>query len=571
MRSKALVPLVVALAVHLATAAAIEAEPPVALRAVGPSEVGAAVSPAVFEGDLRRLPAPAGWTPGTPASETGEHHELGKLEPSSDPAVAGAEAGPDPLVVQQQSRVPDASGGPLAGSMPGFDGIPFAGTNPPDTVGAVGPDHFIQMVNSANASTGSFGSTFAVYDKSGTLVAGPAALEELWPDGVCRTDTRGDPIVLYDHLANRWLMSQLTNPFPCLFTAIPCRLCVAVSRTPDPISGGWYLYDFPASTFPDYPKYAVNLESYLVSSNSVSVFPVFEQKVGVYALDRRRMLGGQPAAIQEFSAPFLPNAGFIQSLVPADLDGHRLPPPGSPGYFLRYRDGEVSDGVVDLDRDHLELWELSVSWAHSEESVLSGPTLVEIAEFGSFNASIPQPETQDGLAPFADPLMWRVSYRNFGAHEALVGNFTVDADGTDHAGVRWFELRRSGDGSWSRHQEGTFAPDAAHRWMASVAMDRDGNLALGYSVSSPELDVFPSIRVTGRQAGDPPGTLSPNELTLAEGDAASTTGLWGDYSAMTVDPRDDCTFWYTNEYVRADQAGWSTRIGSFRFPGCHPR
>jgi hypothetical protein len=163
--------------------------------------------------------------------------------------------------------------------------------------------------------------------------------------------------------------------------------------------------------------------------------------------------------------------------------------------------------------------------------------------------------------------MWRLQYRNFGTHETLVGNFVTDVDGTDHGGIRWFELRKTGAGPWTLFQEGTYAPDTAHRWMGSVAMDKDGNIALGYSVSSNT--VFPSIRYAGRLASDPPGTLPQGEVSVIEGTFSQTGPTrWGDYSAMVVDPADDCTFWYTNEYVATVSGNWGTRIASFRFPSC---
>jgi hypothetical protein len=164
--------------------------------------------------------------------------------------------------------------------------------------------------------------------------------------------------------------------------------------------------------------------------------------------------------------------------------------------------------------------------------------------------------------------MHRVQYRNFGTHESLVGNFTVDVDGADQGGIRWYELRKTGAGPWSLHQEGTHAPDTDNRWMGSIALDGAGNIALGYSVSSEA--TFPSIRYAGRLPIDPPGTLPVGEVSLVEGGASQTfLSRWGDYSSMNVDPVDDCTFWYTNEYIPANGGEfWRTRIGKFSFPAC---
>ncbi|HXG30868.1 MAG TPA: calcium-binding protein, partial [Thermodesulfobacteriota bacterium] len=382
-----------------------------------------------------------------------------------------------------------------------------------------------------------------------------STLDSLWTaGGPCRSGF-GDPIVLYDRLANRWLMSE--------FTTSGNHLCVYVSRTPDPVSGGWFLYDFTTPDFPDYPKYAVWPDAYYVSTN--------ESRPTVYALDRKRMLNGQPATFQRFTAPVL-RAFSFQSLTPADLDGAVPPPEGSPGYFMRHRDDEVHNPVnIDPDHDLLEIWEFRVDFDNPADSTFTGPINIEVEEFDSDLCGLtsfscfPQPDTSTALDPLREVIMWRLQYRNFGTHETLVGNLVTDVDGTDHGGIRWFELRRIDGGPWTLFQEGTYAPDAANRWMGSISMDRDGNIAMGYSVSSTE--VFPSIRYVGRLESDPLGTMPQGEFTLVEGTGSQTSSTrWGDYSSINVDPTDDCTFWYTSEYTAGSV--WSTRIGSFRFPTC---
>jgi hypothetical protein len=168
---------------------------------------------------------------------------------------------------------------------------------------------------------------------------------------------------------------------------------------------------------------------------------------------------------------------------------------------------------------------------------------------------------------------WRLAYRNFGDYETLVTNQSVEAR-PEIAGVRWYEIRRVG-GAYAVHQQGTFAPpDGVNRWMGSAAMDRNGNIALGYSVVN-GVDVFPGIRYTGRLSTDPLGTMSLGEGVIVNGSGVQTTknSRWGDYTSLNLDPTDDCTFWYVNEYYTAageasSPAGWQTRIASFRLPGC---
>jgi hypothetical protein len=237
---------------------------------------------------------------------------------------------------------------------------------------------------------------------------------------------------------------------------------------------------------------------------------------------------------------------------------------------MRHRDDEVHNlGANNPGQDFLEIWEFHVDFATPANSTFTGPTNIAMAEFDSdlcglvFFFCFPQPGTTVTLDPFREIVMRRLQYRNFGTHESLVGNFVTDVSGTNHGGIRWFELRKVG-ATWSLFQEGTHAPDANHRWMGSIAMDGKGNIALAYSVSS--TSVFPSIRYTGRLATDSPGTMTRGETTLIAGTGSQTvTTRWGDYSSMNVDPADDSTFWYTNEYVPAGGL-WQTRVATFKFP-----
>jgi hypothetical protein len=289
------------------------------------------------------------------------------------------------------------------------------------------------------------------------------------------------------------------------------------------------------------------------------------------------MVRGDPTArmvkflLAPGTTPYLPGDG----LLPADLDGKRRPPDGSPGYFMGSQD---NGGPYGAPIDALNIFQYWVSWGSTPVATFFHSATVPVAEFDSIFPCDPAPNTRDCI-PQPDPTnkidilsyrqrpTWRLAYRNFGDHEALVTNQSVEAR-PGIAGVRWYEIRRPGDQPlvW---QQGTYAPnDGTHRWMGSAAMDRRGNLALGFSVSS--ATVFPGIRYTARLAGDPIGELPQGEQVLVEGSGSQTvSSRWGDYTSLNVDPTDDCTFWYVNEYIKTSgPSSWQTRIGAFRLPGC---
>ncbi len=451
-----------------------------------------------------------------------------------------------------------------SGNMPGpiqnFDGVknadnPFPGALPPDTEGDVGPNHYVQWVNIS----------FAIYDKTGMLLYGPAAGHTLWTGfgGPCETSDDGDPIVQYDHLADRWLMSQFALPN---FPSGPFYQCIAVSQTPDP-TGAFYRYAFliSATKLNDYPKFGVWPDAYYMSINEFicSFFECSFVGEGAVAFERDKMLAGDPDArivLFELAPPF-------GGVLPSDLDG--LPPPdGSPNFFV-----EV-DAPPDFPTHRLNLFQFHVDWTDPSNSALTGPTILETDPFNPdvcsdiFSRCVPQPGTSAKLDALSDRLMYRLQYRNFGNHESLVSNHTVNVGG-DQAGIRWYELRKSGADDWAIYQQGTYAPDTDHRWMGSLAMDKAGNMALGFSISSST--TFPSIRYVGRLADDPLGTMPRAEATLIDGGGSQLhpSGRWGDYSFMAIDPTDDCTLWYTQEYyAMTSNAGWQTRIGAFQFPGC---
>ncbi len=355
-----------------------------------------------------------------------------------------------------------------------FDGFDNQSTaTPPDPIGDIGPNHYVAMSNVH----------FAVYDKSGNLLYGPVPNNTLWSGfgGNCETDNDGDPVVVYDQLADRWMLTQFALSGPTYYN------CVALSVTGDP-TGSYYRWAFSTgSNMNDYPKYGVWPDAYYISTRE---FAGVEVGVGAYAVNRAQMLAGNPSPqMISFLAPLSYNTG--NGLLPADLDGTTLPPAGSPQYYM----GTMDDGApLGAPQDALTLWEFHVDWAVPGNSTFNLVHTIPTAPFDSIypcspgsRDCIPQPGTSEkiDILSYRQRPMWRLAYRNFGTHEAMVTNQSVEA-APSMAGVRWYEVRDPG-GTPVIYQQGTYAPgvtDGIHRWMASIAMDRDGNMALGYSASN---------------------------------------------------------------------------------------
>jgi hypothetical protein len=448
--------------------------------------------------------------------------------------------------------------------------------NPPDPDGDVGPNHYVEMINLV----------FAVYSKDGTRLLGPVDVGALWagfaiPD--C-TDPSGDSIVLYDQFADRWILSQFTTSGLSDPTK-PFWNCVAISTTGDP-TGSYYRYAFETGHFqffPDYPKYGVWTDSYVLTTREFG--PTVEYGIGVYGLEKNKMINGLPARAVSFfidgnDPTLLPLVG--DGLLPTDIDGKQKPKTDAAIPLVGTQDDGGGYGAAS---DALNVWELSVKWRSTPVASLTFAAQLPVAAFDSIfpcaptsRDCLPQPGITNP-AQYLDILSyrqrptWRLAYRNFKDYEALVTNQSVEA-APGVAGIRWYEIRRT-NGQYSVFQQGTFAPgDGVHRWMGSTAMDRQGNMALGYSVVN-GTDVFPGIRYTGRLAGDAAGQMTLGEGVIMNGSGVQTTtnSRWGDYTSMNVDPTDDCTFWYVNEYYTAagqatSTAGFQTRIGSFKLPGC---
>jgi len=506
------------------------------------STVSEPVAPYIIDADLRTLPRPRAWSPGMPI------REIPRIYRKLDRDVLAPDRR-DPLVDNQaRGGTPDPT---FSTQILNQDGQANSGSLIPDTVGDVGTDYFIQAVNGIDATQ------YTIYDKSdGSVVAGPFGFSDLAAGSPCDEGV-GDPIVLYDRLADRWLISELA--------AGVNALCVYISQTSDPIAGGWYAYSFATSFYPDYPKYGVWPDGYYATAN--------EDVPKIRVMDRQAMLAGLPATMITAELDLLAGFGF-QSSTPADHDGALPPPEGAPGIVMRHLDDEIHNTPITFpDNDFLELYEIEVSFTRG--TLALSPTIrIPIADFDSnicgtnFEGCIPQPGSSPKLDPLREVIMWRLSYRNQGSHEALVGNFTVDVDGNDTAGIRWFELRRTPESrtrDWTLYQEGTHSLDSTHRWMGAIAMDVFGNIALGYNVSDGD-SVFPGLRYAGRLANEPLGTLSQGEHTVIAGAAANSSFRYGDYNSMSVDPVDDCTFWLTGQHNPA--AAWSTRIATFSFDDC---
>lgn len=452
---------------------------------------------------------------------------------------------------------------PMPAPIKNFEGI-NNGQNryPPDANGEVGKYIYIQMVNNS----------MAIYAKNGKKLYGPFLPSSLWPQtSPCGQSDDGDPIVLYDQLTNRWLISQFAQPS---FPFPPYYECIAVSKTAKPTNnpGDWWPYTFkmPNDKMNDYPKLAVWPNAYFMSANQYVNAETWAG-VGVYAFERAKMLQGLPAQMVHYDVGAKdPSYG---SMLPSDLEGMTKPPVGTPNYFV-----EVDDASWLGTVDALRIWKFKVNWTNTAKSTfgINGQpnAIVPTASFNPLPCyagdCIPQPATTQLLDALGDRLMFRLTYRNFGDHESLTVNHTVNApNATKRAAIRWYELRSPG-AEPILFQQGTYDPaDGTHRWMGSMAMDKQGNMALGYSASSKT--VYPSIRYAGRLATDPLGELPQTEVTIKAGSGSQTgtKGRWGDYSDMTVDPVDDCTFWYTQEYVpTTGEKSWQTRIASFKFPGC---
>ena len=416
--------------------------------------------------------------------------------------------------------------------------------DPADPEGDVGPNHYVQIVNSS----------IAVFSKAGTLLLGPVPSQTVFTGlgGPCANRPGYDGIVLYDPLADRWLIAQLAWTDQ---NKGPYWECIAVSRTPDPM-GQYAQYAYKYTSFNDYPKLGVWPDGYYVTYNMfVNGSPAAGlQSRRICAFDRVRMVAGEPASFQQCAEV---TTSEVSGLTPADFDGELPPPAGAPAPVVGF-----------FQTDTLVVYRFHVDWQAPANSSVDA-IVVPVAPFeplcGSTRSGycVPQRGGQvlDGLG---DRIMFRVAYRNMGAFESLIANHNVAVGPA--GGVRWYEIRDPA-GDPFVYQQGTYAPDSGSRWMGSAAMDRAGNIGLGFNVSGHEQEV--GIGITGRTVDDAPGVMGSGETVIAGGGVENSFSRWGDYSSMSVDPADDCTFWYTAQYIPFDGThNWRTRVLAFEIPGC---
>ncbi|MFL6585097.1 MAG: hypothetical protein ACJ8KU_11340 [Chthoniobacterales bacterium] len=492
--------------------------------------------------------------PWSPANAKAEH------EANENPKIPSRHRDSfDPVIQSMHASSTLAAAAPsIAASLSNFDGIPFPGVGcncaPPDTNGAVGKTQYVQIVNEG----------FQVFDKSTTAsVYGPAAISSIWSGfgGACQNFGNGDPVVLYDQLADRWIITQFASSTS---TGPETDECVAVSTTGD-ATGTYFRYGFHlGSNFYDYPHLSVWPDGYYMSMNVFNAAGTSYLGPQAFAFDRAKMLTGAPAS---FLSPVGPLGGSVDPFLPANLDGMTLPPVNAPATFVGFPGQAITPSYTTY-HFHADFG----TPANSTFTTFASPAAAGFTSLcPTTRACVPQSgvASSSNLDGIGDRLMFRLAYRNFGDHESVVGNYTVSANGV--AGIRWFELRNVTGGPVTKYQESTYQPDTTWRWMGSAAMDGQGNIAIGFSASSST--IHPQLRYAGRLAGDPVNVLSQGEAHLFDGPGSQTgtSNRWGDYSSLTVDPVDDSTFWYTSEYYSTTSSfNWRTRIGSFKLAAGSP-
>jgi uncharacterized repeat protein (TIGR01451 family) len=553
-----------------------------AAQSNAPAYASQPVVPYVFNQDLSKLPPSPPMNLPAPALRT---------MPGAPVVAPLGLSGPDPLwqngIPGTSTLAPGVTPPQFTNPVPNFD-TNQPGDGPPDANGSVGPNHYIAIVNF----------TYQIFNKSGVSLAGPTNPATFWssaPAGDACKNQRGDPYVLYDHLADRWVISFFANDPTLVAGGATDPLewqCIAVSKGPNPVTDGWFAYSFFLGVANDYPKLSIWPDGYyMISQRGYDG----TSSLDAWVFDRANMLNGNPATFQH---PSFPVSEHDVIALPSDLAGPP-PPPGSPAFYARPYDGNLySDGSP-----RLEIFEFHTDWGVPANTTFK---LVQTLTPATFRSDIcdggnldqfcvPQPgagtSTLDALSIWP---MAPLQYRNFGDHETLVFSHAVNVDGAGLVGIRWYELRRTppGSGNWVIQQQGTFSPadstttttTSIDRWTSSVAMDQAGDMAMGYNVSNdgvaPHPTVYPGISVVGRLATDPPGEMTTPEVSLATGGASGTcldsgnnvVGCrWGDYAAMRVDPTDGCTFWYTSEYFKGGGGtNQQTHVGAVRFPTCNP-
>ncbi len=443
--------------------------------------------------------------------------------------------GADPLFIKNTDRLSENEILPSLN----FEGMNEAnsGSQPPDVNGDVGKDFYVEIVNAT---------FFRVFDKTGHPVSNQISANTIWSQ--VQQSSAGDPILLYDQEVDRWFLTEFPSSN---------RILIGISHTGDP-RGSWDVYTFQTPRFPDFPKYAIWKDSYFMTDNESG------SNAPLYAINRHDLLDGlDTVRFQRLTVPKINGVSFEVGQ-PVDWDGFRAPPDNSPGIVVKLND----DDWGKTDHDQIVVYKLNIDWTNASNShvdVLSIPTAPFDTDgclnqnTGGFSC-VPQPNGQ-GIDGAEWIITNKAMYRNFGDHESIVLSFLVDVTGGDVAGIRWMEFRKVGDQEWTLYQEGTVgSDDGLHRFMSSIGIDGQGNIGLAYSISGP--DKFPSLRYTGRYSSDPLGQMSFKEYEFATGSGSVSTDRFGDYAAMSVDPADDHTFWFSGEYVLAN-GNWATRIVAF--------
>jgi hypothetical protein len=547
--------------------------------------------------------------------------------PARPPIVTPVISAPAGSAAVEQTSAGTRPAAEIVSSFEGL-GVGFEGPepmplvrNPSDNTLAVGPDHIVQIVNTRMAIFSKKGKRF---DTTGKVLYGAAPTNAVFKGfgGMCEATNNGDAVVRYDQLADRWLIvmpifrrgaarpdqpeewtassaaylspvgrpgqpgpavrlesarseHRAFAPSPVVVRPSdaarrpsddapkgPYSMCYAMSAGSDPF-GPYYRYEFLRPLFPDYPRPAIWPDGYYVPT-STGDNPISEtiatQKHACVA-DRTSMLGGRPATEQ---CIVINDVGFLNS---ADVDGRTPPPPGAPNIVM------AAGGVqlrTQFEADAIGVWQFHVDWAHPANTRLTAAKAIGVAPYhylcdGQLTHCVPQPGTDSRLDAQGDKIMSRLVYRRIDDEESIVAVHSVNTT-AGGGGVRWYEFRVGRDREVSLRQQGTYAPDGLFRWLPSPAIDRAGNIAIGYSFGGPPH--FAGQRLAARLASDPRGLLTLQEAVLVEGEAAQAAIRWEDYTQTAVDPSDDCTIWYVGDYLKKEAANYSTRVGAFRLPGC---
>jgi hypothetical protein len=480
--------------------------------------------------------------------------------------------------------------------------------NPSDNTLAVGPNHIVQIVNTRTAIFTKKGRKF---DSTGRVLYGPVETANFFKGfgGQCEVTNNGDAVVRYDQIADRWLIvmplfrrgpvrpdqpgewkdggtyvspigrpnqpgaaAPLFQP-PAPPPAPPAppgqrgrggqpgpqgpySMCYAISTSDDPV-GAYYRYEFLRPLFPDYPRPAIWRDGYYVPTSTGD--EVIQKHACV--VERDKMIKGLPAREQ---CVIIDGAHFLNN---ADVDGTALPPRGAPNVMMASGGTQLKKVLED---DGIYAWKFFADWNDPAKTTVTGPDKIAVAPYhylcdGQLTHCVPHPGTDRRLDAQGDKIMARLVYRRIGNRESIVAVHSVNTS-SGGGGVRWYEFVVDPQRNVRLHQQGTYAPDGLFRWMASPAIDRFGNIAIGYSFGGPPH--FAGQRFTARQASDPPGTMTLREAVLVEGQDVQAAMRWQDYTQTAIDPDDDCTIWYVGDYIRKGAALYSSRIGAFKLPGC---